>query len=314
MIDYVFRYDPDASRTKPAPRDAEEARLALEEGNRIFSHWMDSCRTGTVPEDEAQYIVPCSGPEMGIVRAHDEAPKQKPFAVVVGCSDARVPTEMLFGQGFNNLFVTRVAGNVLGDVCLGSIDFALDALSGSVRVVVVLGHSGCGAVKGAVEAYLEPQKFWARSNTPMLRLILQKIFVAVRESANALEAVWGSGASRLPGYREALAEAATCLNAAHAAFAIRTEVERSSRWEVEVLHGVYNIRTHQVSMPVDPKAPASDENVNLALAPAHPKDLRALALRMAEILRPGDIPPRHPSGAADGPPGAAVQEPGGTPI
>ena len=47
-------------------------------------------------------------------------PKQAPFAVVVGCSDARVPTEMIFGQGFNDLFVIRVAGNVLGDVCLGS--------------------------------------------------------------------------------------------------------------------------------------------------------------------------------------------------
>ena len=67
-----------------------------------------------------------------------------PFAVVVGCSDARVPTEMIFGQGFNDLFVIRVAGNVLGDVCLGSIDFAVNALSESVKVVVMLGHSGTG--------------------------------------------------------------------------------------------------------------------------------------------------------------------------
>ena len=78
--------------------------------------------------------------------------------MVVGCSDARVPTEMLFGQGFNDLFVIRVAGNVLGDVCMGSVDFALNALSESVRVVVMLGHSGCGAVTGAVDAYLRPRE------------------------------------------------------------------------------------------------------------------------------------------------------------
>lgn len=314
MIDYVFRYDPAASETGPGPRDAHEAREALEQGNRVFSRWMESCRTGTVPEDEAQYIVRCSGPEMGIVRAADAMPKQKPFAAVLGCSDARVPTEMLFGQGFNDLFVTRVAGNVLGTVCVGSIDFALNALSESVRVIVVLGHSGCGAVGGAVDAYLEPQKFWSRSFTPALRSILQEIFVAVRESANAMKEVWGRDAPRQPGYRDALAQAATCLNAAHSAFALRQEVERAAKWEVEVLHGVFDIRTHQVSMPFDPKAPASDENVHLALAPAHPRDLRTLALQMAEILRPGDRAPQHPSGAADGPPGAVMQEPGSTPI
>ena len=94
-----------------------------------------------------------------------EMPKQAPFAVVVGCSDARVPTEMIFGQGFNDLFVIRVAGNVLGDDCLGSIDFALNALSESVKVVVMLGHSGCGAVTGAVDAYLRPLKFWSKTDS-----------------------------------------------------------------------------------------------------------------------------------------------------
>ena len=63
-----------------------------------------------------------------MVRKEGGMPKQAPFAVVIGCSDARVPTEMLFGQGFNDLFVIRVAGNVLGDVCLGSVDFAVEAL------------------------------------------------------------------------------------------------------------------------------------------------------------------------------------------
>ncbi len=66
-------------------------------------------------------------------RTQGQLPKQAPFAVVVGCSDARVPTELLFGQGFNDLFIIRVAGNVLGDVCMGSIEFAINALSESVN-------------------------------------------------------------------------------------------------------------------------------------------------------------------------------------
>src|SRR4051812_44104001 len=252
----------------------------------MFSQWMESCRNRTLTQGEPQYVVPCNGLEMGMPRTYGVMPKQSPFAVVIGCSDARVPTEMLFGQGFNDLFVIRVAGNVLGDVCLGSVDFALNALSDSVRVVVMLGHSGCGAVTGAVDAYLRPMKFWSRSVSPMLRSITQRIFVAVREAANGLKEVWGPDAPRMPGYREALIESAVCINAAQAAFDLHQEVERTAKWEIEVLYGVHNIRNHQVCMPVDPTAPRSDENVHLARAPTNPKEFQALAVQMAQILKP----------------------------
>src|SRR3954453_2179350 len=133
-----------ATRARSRCRETRRRR-DLENGNRMFSQWMESCRNRTLTQGEPQYVVPCNGLEVGMPRTHGEMPKQAPFAVVVGCSDARVPTEMLFGQGFNDLLVIRVAGNVLGDVCMGSVDFALTALSDSVRVVVMLGHSGCGA-------------------------------------------------------------------------------------------------------------------------------------------------------------------------
>lgn len=178
-IDYIYRFDPKNPSAKPLPHDAEAARHVLEDGNRLFSKWMESCRTNTPSHGEPRYVVSCNGLEVGMQRTYGEMPTQSPFAVVVGCSDARVPTEMLFGQGFNDLFVIRVAGNVMGDVCQGSIDFALTGLSHSVRVVVVLGHSGCGAVTGAVDAYLRPLKFWSKSVTPMLRSLTQHIFVAV---------------------------------------------------------------------------------------------------------------------------------------
>src|SRR4051812_31609040 len=150
----------------------------------MFSQWMESCRNRTPTDGEPQYVVACNGLEVGMNRAQGELPRQAPFAVVVGCSDARVPTEMLFGQGFNDLFVIRVAGNVLGDVCMGSIEFALRALHESVRCIVILGHLGCGAVTGAVDCYLQPLDFWSESMPPMLRTITQRIFVAVREAAN----------------------------------------------------------------------------------------------------------------------------------
>src|SRR5262249_54632209 len=293
-IDYIYRFDPTNPSAKPLPNDAESARRTLEDGNRTFSRWMESCRRASSTDGEPRYVVPCNASEVGMIRGTSEMPKQTPFGVVVGCSDARVPTEMLFGQGFNDLFVIRVAGNVLGDVCMGSVDFALNALSESMRVVVVLGHSGCGAVTGAVDAYLRPQKYWSRSWSPMLRSIVQRIFVAVREAANGLKEVWGPDARNLPGYREALIEVAVCINAAQAAFDLRQEVERNGKWEIEVFYGVHNIRNHQVCMPVDPSATRNDENVRLALAPTNPADFRTLAHHMAELLMPlrGERAPR----------------------
>ncbi len=285
-IDYVYRFDPENPTTKPPPPDADRARQSLENGNRMFAQWMASCQANTpTPGLEPRYVVQCNALEVGMVRKQGSVPKQAPFAVVVGCSDARVPTEMLFGQGFNDLFVIRVAGNVLGDVCLGSIDFAVEALSESVKIVVVLGHSGCGAVTGAVDAYLLPLKYWSKRTTPSLRSILQKIFVSVREGANALHAAWGHDARERPGYREALIETAVCLNAAQAAFALRQEIEAAGRWEIEVLYGVYNLFNHQVMMPNDPYSAPNAQMVHLAHAPTNPREFAALGIQMAEILR-----------------------------
>lgn len=74
---------------------------------------------------------------------------QQPFAVVVGCADSRVPPELVFDQRLGQLFVVRVAGQVLDDPSLGSIEYAVEHLGS--RLIVVLGHEKCGAVKAAVE-------------------------------------------------------------------------------------------------------------------------------------------------------------------
>jgi carbonic anhydrase len=74
---------------------------------------------------------------------------QHPFAIILGCSDSRVPPELVFDQGLGDLFVARVAGNVIDDHSLGSIEYAVDHLG--ARLIVVLGHQRCGAVKAAKE-------------------------------------------------------------------------------------------------------------------------------------------------------------------
>jgi len=82
-------------------------------------------------------------------RRMEVARGQNPFAVVVGCSDSRVPPEIVFDQGIGDIFVVRTAGNVVDEVALGSIQYAVEHLH--VRLVVVLGHKRCGAVDACVK-------------------------------------------------------------------------------------------------------------------------------------------------------------------
>lgn len=86
--------------------------------------------------------------DVGIERREELAEGQLPFAVVVGCSDSRVPPEIVFDQGLGDLFVVRTAGEVVDDIALGSVEYAVVYLG--ARLIVVLGHGDCGAVEAAV--------------------------------------------------------------------------------------------------------------------------------------------------------------------
>jgi carbonic anhydrase len=79
---------------------------------------------------------------------------QEPFAVILGCSDSRVPAEIVFDQGLGDLFVIRVAGNIVAPSLVGSVEFAADRFG--TRLVVVLGHSQCGAIQATLEQLLRP--------------------------------------------------------------------------------------------------------------------------------------------------------------
>jgi carbonic anhydrase len=79
---------------------------------------------------------------------------QEPFAIVLGCSDSRVPVELVFNQGPGDLFVIRVAGNIVAPSLVGSVEFAADRFG--TRLVVVLGHSSCGAIAATIEELHRP--------------------------------------------------------------------------------------------------------------------------------------------------------------
>ena len=88
-------------------------------------------------------------PGQTIERRAELAKTQHPFAAVLSCSDSRVPPEIVFDQGLGDLFIVRVAGNVINDEGLGSIEYSVDHLG--ARLILVLGHQSCGAVKAARE-------------------------------------------------------------------------------------------------------------------------------------------------------------------
>ncbi len=126
--------------------------------------------------------------EMSLVqRAQDRSElvaEQRPSAIILGCSDSRVPAELVFDQGLGELFVIRVAGNIVAPSQVGSVEFAAEQFG--TRLVVVLGHSGCGAV-AATLASLD-QKAGEVPN-PNLRAIVERIRPSVQgfvEQGNAL--------------------------------------------------------------------------------------------------------------------------------
>ncbi len=112
-------------------RETAQALQKLVEGNKRFSSSKQS------------------HPNQHKERRQELTEGQKPFAVIVGCSDSRTPPEIIFDQGLGDLFVIRVAGNIVDDVALGSIEYAVDHLG--TRLIVVLGHSKCGAVTATVQ-------------------------------------------------------------------------------------------------------------------------------------------------------------------
>jgi len=131
---------------------AREALERLREGNRRFVS--DTPIRETLTRQE---------------RRTELTAGQEPFAIILGCSDSRVPAEIVLGQGLGDLFVIRVAGNIVSPSQIGSVEFA--AARFGTRLVVVLGHSRCGAVLATLEELQRPTANQSRS----LRSIVDRI-------------------------------------------------------------------------------------------------------------------------------------------
>src|ERR1700761_6419986 len=110
----------------------------------------------------------------GARRRIELATQQFPFAIILGCSDSRVPAEIIFDQGLGDLFVIRVAGNIVAPSQIGSVEFAADRFG--TRLVVVLGHSSCGAIT----ATLEELGRNSREQSPNLRSIVNRVRPAIQ--------------------------------------------------------------------------------------------------------------------------------------
>ena len=136
--------------------EAAEALERLSEGNRRFA-------TGNSNRNEVDLRANLAELQAG----------QAPFAIVLACSDSRVPVEMIFDQGLGDLFVIRVAGNVVAPSQVGSVEFAAAQLG--AKLVVVLGHSNCGAV----DATLMELRREKEHRSPNLRAIVDRIRPAV---------------------------------------------------------------------------------------------------------------------------------------
>src|SRR4051812_39887816 len=215
MFEIIYRYDPDHPRDRQPPDNPHEARRFLEDGNQAFA----SLATGAVARSR---IVHMELENIGLARPGG-VPAQQPFAVVLGCSDARVPTEMIFDRACNELFVVRVAGNIISQELLGSVDYAVEHLGEHLKLLVVLGHTRCGAVTAAVDAYLQPAEYLGLSTSHQLRSIVNILFPAVRGAARALSVGRGDEVKKRPGYRAALIECSVIINAALTASILRSE-------------------------------------------------------------------------------------------
>ena len=146
---------------------------------------------------------------------------QQPFAVILGCSDSRAPSEVLFDQGLGDLFVIRVAGNIVAPSQVGSVEFAVEAFK--TKLVVVLGHSRCGAIKSTLE-YLEQRKAGATRPSPGLLSIVERI-------RPSIEPLLGTDLAKDP---DALYRASVRANVIATVQHLRTG---SQLLEEQVLHG-----------------------------------------------------------------------------
>ena len=188
--------------------NSEQALLRLKEGNERF------------------VSKKCIHPNQSAPRQADVVKGQQPFAAILGCSDSRVPPEIIFDQGIGDLFIIRVAGNILTEEVLGSIEYGVEHLG--IPLVLVLGHQKCGAVQAAVKGGEAPGK---------IHRLVEALHPAVAKAKN------------LPGD---LVENAVRANVEQAVELLKESkplvVELVHKGKVKVIGGYYSLETGRVTV------------------------------------------------------------------
>ncbi len=175
--------------------------------------------------------------DLGAARRLELAKGQHPRAVVLSCSDSRVPPEHVFDQQLGEVFVVRTAGNVADGVALGSIDYAVEHLD--IPVIVVLGHRSCGAVKAAIEArekHLQPHG----NVNEVLKLVMPAVDQAARAKA--------------PDLMNASIEANVALEARRLVKRSPTLAARVKAGKLRIVTAIYDLESGKVTFgaPVQP--------------------------------------------------------------
>jgi carbonic anhydrase len=151
---------------------AREALLLLRDGNRRFAA---DVRSHERLPSRARRIELAAG--------------QAPFAAILGCSDSRVPVEIVFDQGLGDLFVIRVAGNIVAPSQIGSVEFAAEQFG--TRLVVVLGHSRCGAIQATLEQLQRPKENQSRNLRAIVDLVRPSLeSLLASDLKHDLDALW----------------------------------------------------------------------------------------------------------------------------
>lgn len=296
-VDFTIRFDPENPHPFFEPRDWREAAEELRRGNEKIAQFVEACARGGYPAGVEPSVVGLSALQAANEpKGDDGLPVQMPFGVVLGCSDARVPSEILFGQEFNDLFNIRVAGNVLARECVGSLlhalqNFVLEGAGGGrrqLKLVVALGHRGCGAVRATIQAF-EKGVLDAPGPDDPVGSILHRIHVpALQVGAEAFDARFGAGASRDPKTRNQMVDLVVYLNAAWSARELAQWVDRQGREiasRVGVVFGVVDPNDLRVRNRPEPTGRSGAEAPGMFdLPPRNLDDLRAFAQEIVGML------------------------------
>ncbi|MDX2038407.1 MAG: carbonic anhydrase [Isosphaeraceae bacterium] len=317
-IDFIYRYSPSAPATmyraiddptlQPGEPEWHCVARKLIEGNLQVVRYIRDCREAALgnPTRHGSQVIQLSDSDVLLEpRDANGFPIQLPLALVLGCVDARAPAEIIFGMDFiNDVFNVRLAGNVVAEECMGSIEYALRNLvhdAGSpiawirgedgdpnynkrMRLMISLGHEGCGAVSEAVRSFQASSSPKPVATGSVAALLGHLYFPALIMAAEALDEAMGQNLSREPEHFDDLARLVTYLNAAWGAHVMSERLRSvggTASELVGVVYGVFDPRDMHVRA-----VPYCEGQPNLAASsfgrpPRDLEDLRAFARRLA---------------------------------